>query len=147
MATASVFDARLTKLEQFTQNPEFREQNALAVSILENVVDTSGARPGLFLGEFDLLEARWLIARPDDRPVRIVNVLFTDPVDVYVYDREVSDIDFEMTFDLSAPDAGAIVLEIVTTAVESVDGEADESFPARLSASMETHQGILVRSG
>lgn len=118
------------------------EHNSTALAVLDRAVEITGRTPGLFLGEYDRLEARWLIARGAENPVQVVNVTFNLQVEVYenssdtdtrelhgsvtgnitevyVYDRELGEITVNTTLDLESEGAANALAAIVNDAVGS----------------------------
>ena len=94
---------------------------------VEGAIERSGQIPGLFTGEDEALEARWLFgASPTLREgaTRVLNVTYTDRIEAYVYDRALGDLTFASEVPYSDDEPGAIVAKLVEALAAGMPGDA-----------------------
>lgn len=79
-------DRRLRALLADSRSPE------ACVEEICGAVEHSDKVPGVYLDEDDLIEARWGLWGKGAMHILILNVTFGDEIELYVYDRAISDI-------------------------------------------------------
>lgn len=85
---------------------------ALARAEVEGAIERSGATPGIFHGEEDRLEVRWVFTMADGG-VRVLNVEFGDEIELYVFDRQADEIIMGSNQDYDLAEPGAMLGRLV----------------------------------
>lgn len=102
--------ARIAELAGYVAAPT---RTKSMIPVLEEAAQITGVTPGLTVNEALILEARWIIERPDREPL-VINVTFgPELVDIYGYDRAIRQTVYEGCTRIDNPALGREVGEAV----------------------------------
>lgn len=95
-------DMRLAVLADLSETPDEFLQTLIWAQPLVHYVAGKLGRPGLFLGEDDQLEARWIRQAPSGNEF-VINMTFTaSAIETYVYDRGTETLTTLRTIEVAA---------------------------------------------